>query len=68
MERRCPLGSLSNNGPEKEVASNAVASASIESPERSKTPPSIAFNSSCESDGFAVWSRIDGADTVDVFE
>ena len=68
MERRSPRGSSSNNVPLNEVDSNAFESASMESPDRSKIPPSMAFNCSCVIVAVAVGSRIEGAEAEEDFE
>ena len=68
MESRRPRGSSSNTGPLNEVDSKAIVSDSIEGPERSRTPPSMAFNCSWVIVAFADGSRIEDAETEDDFE
>ena len=50
-ESRIPFGSSSKLGPLNEIADNLDLTASIDSPDSSSNPPSIALSSSCVIDG-----------------
>ena len=50
-ERRIPFGSLSKLESGNESADNLDLTASIDSPDKSSKPPSIALSSSCVNDG-----------------
>ena len=63
MESRRPRGLSSKVGPLKDVDSREATKSSIEEPERSSTPPSMALSCSCVMVAVADASRMDGAET-----